>query len=178
MRRVSAAPCTSAMETALLTPAVHVESSWCFTVAHARALGLPQRHRADTRARTAQHARQFCVDVGRDVFRCGIDLVEGWSLVEVMVIEGREHLFRRALDRLEVETHADFVECGGDDLDLHLPIMAVQAAALAGIVPEKMGGGEVGDHLQCITGCHGAVLVRSVSEATKSQYELICTGRP
>src|SRR3569832_2860301 len=169
MRRVSAAPCTSAMETASLTPAFLVESSWFFTVAHARALGLPQRHRADTRARTVQHARQFCVDVGRDVFRCGIDLVEGWSLVEVMVSEGRDHLFRRALERLEVETHADLVECGGDDLDLHLPIMAVQAAALAGIVPEQMGGGEVGDHLQCITGSQRAEQDRSVSDATKSQ---------
>src|SRR3569833_1530164 len=109
MRRVSAAPCTSAMETASLTPAFLVESSWLYTVEHARALGLPQRHRADTRARTVQHARQFCVDVGRDDFRCGIDLVEGWSLVEVMVIEGRDHLFRRALDLLEVETHDDFV---------------------------------------------------------------------
>src|SRR3569832_144292 len=156
MRRVSAAPCTSAMETASLTPAFLVESSWFFTVAHARALGLPQRHRADTRARTVQHARQFCVDVGRDVFRCGIDLVEGWSLVEVMVIEGRDHLFRRALDRLEVETHADFVECGGDDLDLHLPIMAVQAAALAGIVPEQMGGGEVGGRRRGGAGGGGA----------------------
>src|SRR3569832_1987561 len=136
MRRVSAAPCTSAMETASLTPAFLVESAWFFTVAHARALGLPQRLRADTRARTVQHARQFCVDVGRDVFRCGIDLVEGCSLVDVMVIECRAHLIRRAHDRLEVETDVDFVKRKGDDLDLHLPIMAVQAAALAGIVPE------------------------------------------
>src|SRR3569832_1208055 len=108
MRRVLLAPCTSAMEKASLTPAILVELSCFFTVAHARALGLPQRHRADTRARSVQLARQFCVDVGRDVFRCGIDLVEGWSLVEVMVFEGRDHLFRRALDRLEVETHFVF----------------------------------------------------------------------
>src|SRR3569832_642000 len=155
MRRVSAAPCTSAMETASLTPAFLVESSWFFTVAHARALGLPQRHRADTRARTVQHARQFSVDEGRDVFRCENDLVEGWSLIQVMVIEDRDPLFRSALDRLVVESLADLVEGGGDDLDLHLPIMAVQAAALAGIVPEQKGGGEVGAHLQSKTGCHG-----------------------
>src|SRR3569832_2417168 len=104
MRRVSAAPCTSAMETASLTPAFLVESSWFFTVAHARALGLPQRHRAATRARTVQHARQFCVDVGRDVFRCGIDLVGGGRRGGGGGGEGRERRARRARERREGET--------------------------------------------------------------------------
>src|SRR3569623_1233307 len=126
MRRVSAAPCTSAMEAALFLAG----SSLFFAVAYAGPFGLPQGDRADPGARAIQHARQFRVEMGRDILRRGIDLVE-----------------RR-----------DVVERGGDHFDFDLPVVAVQTAAFTWIIAEQMGGGEIGDHLQCVTGRHSGVL--------------------
>src|SRR3569623_2883524 len=121
MRRVSAAPCTSAMEAALFMAG----SSLFFAVAYAGPFGLPQGARADPGARAVQHARQFRVEMGRDIFRRGIDLVVRWDVVEVVVVERRDDFFRGRFDRLEVEPHADVVERGGDHFDFDLPVVVV-----------------------------------------------------
>src|SRR3569833_3385227 len=69
MRRVSAAPCTSAIETALFMAG----SSLFFAVAYAGPFGLPQKNHTDPKTHTKQHARQFRVEMGRDIFRRGIN---------------------------------------------------------------------------------------------------------
>src|SRR3569623_474907 len=117
MRRVSAAPCTSAIETALFMSG----SSLFFAVAYAGPFGLPHCDRADPGARAVQHARQFRVEMGRDILRRGIDLVERRDVVEVVVVERGDDFFRGRFDRLEVEPHADVVERGGDHFDFDLP---------------------------------------------------------
>src|SRR3569833_1455891 len=81
MRRGSAAPCTSGIETALFMAG----SSLFFAVAYAGPFGLPQGDRADPGARAVQHSRQFRVEMGRDIFRRRIDLVDRRDVVEVMV---------------------------------------------------------------------------------------------
>src|SRR3569833_3932008 len=128
MRRVSAAPCTSAIETALFMAG----SSLFFAVAYAGPFGLPQGDRADPGARAVQHARQFRVEMGRDIFRRGINLVERRDVVEVLVVERRDDFFRGRFDRLEVEPHADVVVFGGVLFVFVLPVVVVLLAVFTG----------------------------------------------
>src|SRR3569623_3353 len=69
MRRVSAAHCTSAIETAMFMAG----SSMFFAVAYAGPFGLPLGVRADSFARAVQDARQFLVLFGRYIFLRGIN---------------------------------------------------------------------------------------------------------
>ena len=94
-----------------------------------------------------QTAGHVLEDVAGDVFRRGIEAVEGRHLVDDLMVEGGQLFLEGALEDLEVQQQlhifGEFVAFHGQ---LHGEIVAVQTLALAFVMAQGMACGNLVTH--------------------------------
>nr|WP_317704414.1 hypothetical protein [Methylomarinovum caldicuralii] len=90
------------------------------------------------------------VKPGRQVFGAGVDAVEGFDVVQKPVIQAIGQSPGGRLDGFEIDGNTDVIQHFGFYLGFDFPVMPMQAAAIAGVIAQGMGGAKLGLDFQGI----------------------------
>src|SRR5271170_2659185 len=105
---------------------------------------LPDRNARDSRAvrGLANLLRRLIVNVPRDIFRRGVQRVEGRKLVQIFVVERSNHALNYLLEMHKVVEQPDRIELLAREDDAHLVVVAVEILALSFVVAQVVRRGE------------------------------------